>query len=174
MMEPWLQSISSNLFPGSLVSWQTEWCKLQVWDQMVWVLLKSWLLLWLVALIESMMLSVPVSHPWRIKSAISIALYIPVTKHINPLKILLLSGRNPRRFWGKVYLFVCLFNQSLSQIKLLPNQMTPWQLGYQADVPKGELSRGQSHKYKENKWFLSKKFVKWRASICFNTDAQEG
>lgn len=59
---------------------------------MVWVLLVSLLLLWLVALIESMILSVPVSHHWRIKSAIcmfySSKLYIPVTKHIKPFESL--------------------------------------------------------------------------------------
>lgn len=63
--------------------------------------------------------------------------YVLVTKYVNPLKILLRSGRNPRSFWGKVSLFVCLFNQSLSQIKLLPNQLPSCQLGYQADYQKG-------------------------------------
>lgn len=108
---------------------------------MVWVLLVSLLLLWLVALIESMILSVPVSHHWRIKSAIcmfySSKLYIPVTKHIKPFKSLapetMMVGTQ-EAFWGKESLFVCLLNQSLSQIKSLPNQLTPWQFEYQAGV----------------------------------------
>lgn len=95
VMEPWLQSSSSNFFPGSLTIWQTEVYQLQVWDWMVWVLLVFLLLPWLMTLIESISSSVPVPHHWRIKPAICMIccsmLYILVTKTLKPFRNLALQ-----------------------------------------------------------------------------------
>lgn len=92
---------------------------------MVWVLLVSLLLLSLVALIKSMIflfLGLTIGgqslSPTRIFSSKH---YIPVTKHIKPLKILILrlQRREPKKLLREG-VFIYLFNQPLSQIITQP------------------------------------------------------
>lgn len=76
-----------------------------MWDRMVWVLLVSLLLLWLMALIESMSLSVLVSHCWRIKPAICMfccsMLYILVTSNHLKVSLLQLQWWELKKLWGE-------------------------------------------------------------------------